>query len=122
MTEPSLQTTDKSPASVNAARALFFLMGAVWLLFGLITLLSNPTTAWVVALFRFINAGLLFLIGWGVGKQIQRYYYFGILFIVANIFLTVIEEIDLFGLTTLALDLILLVLLLLTRSRYAAAK
>ena len=122
MTEPSLQITDETPVSVKAARALFFLMGAVWLLFGLITLFSNPTAAWVVALFRFLNAALLFLIGWGVGKQIQRYFYFGILFIVANIFLTVIDAIDLFGLITLVLDLILLVLLLLTRPRYRAVK
>jgi hypothetical protein len=120
MTEPILETTDETPISVKMARALFFLMGAVWLLFGLITLFSNPSAAWVGALFRFLNAALLFLIGWGVGKQIRRYFYFGILFIGANIFLTVIDAIDLFGLITLVIDLILLVLLLLTRSHYTA--
>lgn len=121
MEEPSLQTIDKTPASVKAARVLFFLMGAVWLLFGLITLFPNPAAAWNVALLMFINAALLFFIGWGIGKQIRRYYYFGILFIAANIFLTVTDEFGLFDVITLAIDLILLVLLLFTHSHYRAA-
>jgi hypothetical protein len=70
----------------------------------------------------FINAALLFLIGRGVGKQIRRYFYFGILFIVANIFLTVTDEFGLFDIITLVIDVILLGLLLLTRAHYTADK
>jgi hypothetical protein len=120
MTEPSLKTTEETPISVKAARALFFLMGAFWLLFGLATLFSDPATTWTVALFRLLNAAILFLIGWGVGKQVRRYFYYGIIFIVANVFLTVIDVIDLFGIVTMTLDLILLVLLFFTRSHYTA--
>ena len=116
MTEPSLETTDETPDSVKAARALFFLMGAVWLLFGLISLLRNP------ALFMFINAALSFLIGWGVGNQVRRYFYFGILFIVANILLSATDVFSLFDIITLVIDLILLVLLLLTRAHYTVTK
>ncbi len=116
MTEPMLETTDETPLSVRAARALFFLMGAVWLLFGLISLLRSP------ALFMFINAALSFWIGWGIGKQIRRYFYFGILFIGANIFLSATDVFRLFDIITLVIDVILLGLLLLTRAHYTADK
>lgn len=123
----SLQEIDQTPASVKAAQALFFLMGVIWIAFGiaaLIRLVSSSTnpmiTLWVVALLMFGNAGAFLFLGWGIGRQSKLFFYLGILVLAANIFLTFTDEFGLYDLLTLIIDLVLLVLLIVTRSRYLA--
>lgn len=119
---------DQTPTSVKAAQVLFFILGAVWILFGVASLIrlvnnsTNPTvTLWVVAILMFGNAGALLVIGWGIGKQKRLFFYLGIIVLAANIFLTVTDEFGIFDLITLIIDLVLLILLFVTRSRYLTA-
>jgi hypothetical protein len=121
------QEIDQNPASVKAAQALFFIIGAIWLAFGAATLVkmgssTNPTiTLWIVVLLMFGNAGVLLLLSWGIGRQKKLFFYLGIIVLAANIFLTVTDEFGIFDLITLIIDLVLLILLFVTRSRYLTA-
>ena len=122
------QEIDQIPASVKAAQALFFILGAIWIAFGAASLIrmvnsgSNPTiTLWIVALLMFGNAAAMLLLGRGIGKQNRLTFYLAILVLVANILLTVTDEFGAFDLITLIIDLTLLALLLITRSRYLSA-
>ena len=118
----------ETPTSVKAAQVLLFILGAIWILFGVASLISlvnsstNPTvTLWVVAILMFGNAGALLVIGWGIGKQKRLFFSLGIIVLAANIFLTVTDEFGIFDLITLIIDLVLLILLFVTRSRYLTA-
>lgn len=114
------QAISKAPTSVIVAQAMFFLNAAIWILFGVLTLRRmHGSTAWIVAILMAGNAGAMLLAGWGIGKRQKRFYYLGIAVLAVNIVLTVTDEFGLFDLITLCIDVILLVLLIATRSRYA---
>lgn len=72
----------------------------------------------IIAVLMFVNATILLWIGWGIGKGLRLYYYFGILVLVGNIFLTLTDEFGIFDLTVLILAIGLLLLLIFTRSQY----
>ena len=119
------QEIDQAPGSVKAAQALFILMGLIWIIFGVATLVRmgssgmNPTiTLWIIAILMFGNAGVLLFLGWGIGRQNKMFFYLGILVLTINIFLTVTDEFGMFDLITLIIDLVLLILLIVNRSRY----
>lgn len=66
----------------------------------------------------FVNAAVLIWIGWGIGKGQRLYYYFGLLVLAGNIFLTLTDEFGIFDLMALIINASLLVLLIVTRSKY----
>ncbi|MGB3701712.1 MAG: hypothetical protein WA997_10610 [Anaerolineales bacterium] len=117
---------DKTPLVVKAARWLFILLGVIWIVFGVWSTLrvgsadGNVPVAllWIIIILMFVNALLLIWIAWGIGTGNKIYYYFGILVLAANIFLTFTDEFGLFDLLTLIVNIILLVLLIVTRSKY----
>ncbi len=114
------------PASVRAARWMFVLLGAIWLVFGTWSVLSmsgsgaslSGTMLWLIAIFMFVNSALLIWIGWGIGKGLNLYYYFGLLALAANIFLTLTDEFGFFDLIVLIIAVSLFVLLIVTRAKY----
>ena len=114
------------PASVTAARWMFVLQGVIWLLFGVwsITRLSNSggnlscKMLGIISMLMFVNAIVLIWIGWGIGKGQRLYYYFGLLVLAGNIFLTLTDEFGVFDLVTLVFAVGLLILLIVTRSKY----
>ena len=78
----------------------------------------SGATFWIIAVLMFINAIVLTWIGWGIGKGHRLYYYFGLLVLAGNIFLTLTDEFGVFDLITLILAVGLLMLLIVTRSKY----
>ena len=63
------------PRSVMAARGLFFLIAAIWTVFGIVSLISDSVdNGQTIAILMFINAAVLIFIGWGIGKQLRRLY------------------------------------------------
>ena len=121
--------TDDSPqipAAVTAARWMFVLLGVIWLLFGAWSIIRmrvngenlSSTMLAIMAMLMFVNAAVLIWIGWGIGKGQRRYYYFGLFVLAGNIFLTLTDEFGVFDLVTLVLAVGLLILLLVTRSKY----
>jgi hypothetical protein len=121
---PSRQT-EQPPVSVKAAQGLFYLIGGIWILLGVVYLVrsaggtpSQSIGVWVISFFMLANATVLLLIGVGIGRRQKRFLYLGILVLAANILLTVTDEFGFFDLITLLIDLGLLGLLVATRSRY----
>ena len=114
------------PASVAAARWLFILLGVIWLLFGawsvtrMVDIGGNHAGMMlgIIAILMFVNAVILMWIGWGIGKGQRLYYYFGLLVLAGNIFLTLTDEFGIFDLAVFVLAIGLLLLLILTRSQY----
>lgn len=113
-------------APVRIARWLFVLLGLIWLVFGTWSIIrlndSGGNTSGImlviIATLMFVNSVVLILIGWGIGKRQRVYYYFGLLVLAGNIFLTLTDEFGFFDMLVLVLAVALFILLVLTRSNY----
>jgi len=122
----AVDDSPRVPASVKAARWLFVLLGVIWFLFGVWSITRmrdsggnlSSTILGIIAALMFINAAILIWIGWGIGKGQRLYYYFGLLVLAGNIFLTLTDEFGFFDLITLIIAASLLILLIVTRSKY----
>jgi hypothetical protein len=108
---------------------LFFLIGGIWIVFGVAALLGTvggalgpSIVAWIVAGLMFANAGALIWIGWRLEEGDRRTYILGIAVLAVNILLTVTDEFGFFDLITLLIDLTLLTLLIANRSKFASSK
>ena len=113
------------PKSVRAAQALFYLNTATWVILGVWSLLRiangspvGPITAAIIAILMFGNAAAMLLCSFGLGKQQARYFTLALVVLIVNIVLTVTDEFGLWDFITLVLDIVLLVLLVVTRKRY----
>jgi hypothetical protein len=119
------QDSAEKPASLTIARALFILNGVIWILFGLFGLYqfaasgeAQGTSTAIIALIMFANASLMIGLGFAIGKGKKRLYYLAIAVLLINIILTVTDEFGIFDFATLLIDVVLLALLIATRSRY----
>ena len=120
---PRQKTT---PMIVSAARWLFILLGVIWLAFGTSSIArvsdnsgSVPfTVLWIIAILMFVNALLLFWTDWGIGRGNRFYFYFGLLILAGNIFLTFTDEFGTFDLVTLIINIVLLILLIAGHSKF----
>lgn len=113
--------------SVRAAQVLFFLNAAIWLAFGVWSLVRlgrgsahQTLTLWIVAILMFGNVGAMLLSGVGLGSRQRRFFWLAVAVLAVNIVLTVTDEFGIFDALTLALDLALLGLLVAGRKQYAA--
>lgn len=118
--------SSQMPASVRTARWLFVFLGITWLVFGTWSIIRmrggggnlSGIMLLVIALLMFVNSAILIWIGWGIGKGRRVYYYFGLLALAGNIFLTLTDEFGLFDLFVLVIAIGLFLLLLSSRSNY----
>lgn len=111
------------PRSVMAARMLFFLIAAIWILFGIASLIADSVdSALTIAILMFINSAVMIFIGWGLGKQTKQFYYLGLVILAANIFLTITDEFGWFDLLVLTIYVLLFVLLLASYTHYRPAE
>jgi len=121
VTQDILAIQDKKivPRSVMAARMLFFLIAAIWILFGIVSLIADSVdSALTIAILMFINSAVMIFIGWGLGKQTKQFYYLGLVILAANIFLTITDEFGWFDLLVLTIYVLLFVLLLASYTHY----
>jgi hypothetical protein len=123
--EPSTNNPSHNSASVKAARWLFILLGVIWLVFGVWSILRmnsggnlSGMMLGIIAVLMFLNSVVLIWIGWGIGKGLKLYYYFGLLVLAGNIFLTLTDEFGIFDLIVLVIAVGLFILLIVTRSKY----
>jgi hypothetical protein len=105
---------------------LFFLNAAIWILFGVWSLLrvasSNPSHTfipWLVAILMFGNAGAMLGSGIGLKNRQKRFYYLAVVVLAVNIILTVTDQFGILDLITLMIDVVLLGFVLGTRKSYA---
>lgn len=120
MIDQKTQPAPEAPFSVKVARALFYLMTMIWVIFGIASLLGGINTtmlvgAIIVAILMFANAALYLLAGWGIGRQRVRFYNLGIALLVVNLLLTVTDQMGIYDWITLVIDLVALVLLIVIR-------
>ena len=78
----------------------------------------SSTMLAIIMLVMFLNPAVLIWIGWGIVKGHRLYYYFGLLVLAGNIFLTLTDKFGVFDLTTLIFAVCLLILLIVTRSKH----
>ncbi|UCD41316.1 MAG: hypothetical protein JSV69_12170 [Chloroflexota bacterium] len=117
---------EQLPLSVRITRWLFVILGIIWLVFGTWRFIRfgnnsgeiSGTMLVIVIALMFINSAVFFWISWGIGRGLRLYYYFGLLALAGNIFLTLMDEFGLFDLIVLGIAIALFVLLILTRSNY----
>ncbi|MCX6029164.1 MAG: hypothetical protein NT169_07650 [Chloroflexi bacterium] len=124
-----MESPSQTPYIVRAAQAVFFLNAAIWLQFGVLSLIrmaggspDRAITAGIVAILMFGNVAAMLLCGVGLGKQQKRFYYLAVAVLVVNILLTVTDQFGVLDFITLVIDVGLLALLIATRSRYLSAR
>ena len=113
--------------SMNVARWGFVILGVIWFLFGVYSMIritggstSLSNFGWIIAGLMFVNGAVLIWIGWGLREARRFYFYLALLVLVGNILLTITDEFGIFDLVTLIIAISLLILLLVTRSKYLA--
>ena len=121
--------TDKGavpPTIVKAARWLFILLGAIWLVISVSSILridemsANVPAAmlWIIAGLVLVNALLMFWVGWGIGRGNRLYFYFALILLAGNIFLTFTDEFGTLDFVVLVLYVILLGILIVGHSKF----
>lgn len=122
------QRQHRTPMPISVAKILFLLDAGIWLVFTVVSLsraLNGPAgtagTPWVVvALMAAYVAALLFL-GWGIGRH-RLIYYLALAVIAVTVLLTVTDQFGVLDLAVLVLNLVLLGVLVATRSLYVPRK
>jgi len=126
--ESSTTNTKGSMApSVRTARWLFVMLGVMWLVFGTWSAFRidnsggniSGTILILIAVLMFLNSAVLIWISWGIGKGKRWYYYFGMIVLAVNIFLTLTDDFGVFDLIVLLIAIVLFILLVVTRSNYS---
>ena len=84
---------------VKIAQALFILGAVIWILFSVISLIRFPgASTSIVACLMVANAGMLLLIGWGLGTRQRRIFYMALAVLVVNVALTLTDDFGLYDL------------------------
>ena len=114
-----------SATSVTATRWLLALNGAAWVYIGALGLLQlakdpagHASAIWIVYLLAFANAGVMLWLARDLGQHKPRIYYFALAVVAVNTVLSVTDQVGLADLIILCLNIVLLLLLLATRSSY----
>lgn len=123
------QAVRPAPRPVRAARALFYVNGAFWLVVAVYSVIRQPAgasanpalVAWVIAILMLGNAAAMQWLGWGIGRQNRRFYVLGIVWLAINILLTLTDEFGLYDLLILVLNAGTLALLIAARSHWRRA-
>jgi hypothetical protein len=120
-----VQPSGGSRTSVLAARVLFAVNAAFWIVLGLLALLrvaDRTSMIWLLAFLMFANAGVMLWLSWALGKQRRLFYYLAIAVLAVNILLSVTDEFGFIDLVALLIDAVLLVVLIASRSQYRSRR
>lgn len=116
-----LPNTDKL---IQIIKWLFWLNAAVWLTFGIWSMVrigrdapGGAVTFWVIAILMLGNMAAFLWCSWAVQKQASWYRFTVIAVLAVNILLTFTDQFGLLDFLTLLLDLVLLALVLLLHQR-----
>jgi len=111
--------------ALHLAKSLLYLDAAIWLVFGiasLIRLANHSSAGWltllIVAALLFVNCGAMLIAAWGIGRRWRPFYYFALLLLAGNIILTFTDQFGWFDFITLLLDCALLGILILQRKAF----
>jgi hypothetical protein len=111
---PSKRRNMTDPMKLSMGRVVFILNAVFWLGYGVYVYYdmavrnNNTSSADLVSLFVFVNAGLLFFSGIKLGKPQRWTYYLVTAVAVYNLVLSLLNIVDLFFLLSFLLDLLIL--------------
>ena len=113
---------------MNVVRWGFVTLGVIWFAFGIYSLIritggstGLSSFGWIIAGLMFVNGVVLIWIGWGLREARRFYFYLALLVLAGNILLTITDEFGIFDLVTLIIAISLVILLVVTRSKYLSA-
>ncbi len=113
--DPSRNNRNKvDPLKITTARVFFLLNAILWLCYGIYIYYdmavanNNKSSADIVTLFSFSNAGLLLFCGIKYGKPQLWIYYFALVIGVFNTLLALLNIVDLYFLVSFVIDLLIL--------------
>lgn len=119
-----MQTTPRIANPLRLTQVLFYLNAVIWILIGVFTLwrmnlggLLSPMSAILVSMLMFGNAFILFLAGVGLAERARLTFLFAFLILFVNSLLTISDQVGLFDLIVLALNLLTLALLVIYRKQ-----
>ena len=110
--------------AVQWAQGLFFLNAAIWLGFGIASVVrlaggaGQGVTALVVAILMFGNAGAMALSGALLGKRWALFYLFALAVLAVNVLLTFTDQVGALDWITFAIDLVLVGILIVARKQF----
>ena len=100
---------------IRLGRWLFWLNAAVWLIFGVWSIVrigsgapGSPITLWIIAILMLGNVIAFLWCRWAIQQQASWYRFAVIAILAVNILLTFTDQFGIFDFLTLLLDLILL--------------
>ena len=113
---------DRTKTMLNLTRYAFFLNAAVWLAFGVASLLSRALVNgsplhWVMTVLMIANAVVMLWFGLKIVSGEKRVFFLAILYVALNVVLSVTDQFGWIDALILLLDLCLLGLLFVTRQR-----
>jgi predicted membrane channel-forming protein YqfA (hemolysin III family) len=102
---------------------MFSLIAALWLIFGIGSVLHTANTAnrlilWIVPILMLTNVGVMLGLAWGLGKKPKTFFYLALGIMVVNIFLTIADEVGVYDLLMLLAEAVIVVYLITKRSSY----
>ena len=113
------------PRNVLITQSLFFLNAAIWLSFGIYSMIRlgegqniSLITYWIITILIFANTLAMFVSALWLGRQSKWAFLFALSVLIVNILLTFTDQVGIFDITTAILDFILLGLLLYNRNSY----
>ena len=114
--------TDKLAKPIRVTQYLFYLNAAIWLLFGVISLFRMATgesvysiTLLVVAFLMFSNMVAMLVAGFVIRWPRKKWFWLATAVLLINIILTFTDQVGIFDLITLFLDVSILGLLIANR-------
>lgn len=118
---------DNVKTLLKATRGLFLVNAVVWLAFGIASLVQAVSGAdpivwrWVYGVLMLVNAGLMLWFGSRITTASRQVFFFAILYVALIIVVSIMDQFGAVDAVFLALNLALLGLLFITRTRILQA-
>ncbi|MEW5830222.1 MAG: hypothetical protein AB1846_15110 [Chloroflexota bacterium] len=118
---------DNIETLLKATRGLFLVNAVIWLAFGIASLVQAASGAdpaiwrWVYAVLMLINGGLMLWFGFRIATASRQVFFFAILYVALIIVVSIMDQFGAVDAVFLALNLALLGLLFITRTRILQA-
>jgi hypothetical protein len=118
----TVMENDRTKTMLNLTRYTFFLNAAVWLAFGVASLLTRALSDgsplhWVITVLMVANAMVMLWFGVKIVSGGKRIFFLGILYMALNVVLSITDQFGWIDALILLLNLCLLGLLFITRQR-----
>jgi hypothetical protein len=118
----TVMENDRTKTMLNLTRYTFFLNAAVWLAFGVASLLTRALSDgsplhWVITVLMVANAMVMLWFGVKILSGGKRIFFLGILYVALNVVLSITDQFGWIDALILLLNLCLLGLLFITRQR-----